>query len=105
MPARAWNGWLPVACQGLSVSQERRIPDEWEADWAASTGRDPQAHLQATHQQTDLVLRMQKAGRRGLLRSNRRGQPFPVRFSQKSHPAGASRRLDRQADGIDDRAG
>jgi glycosyltransferase involved in cell wall biosynthesis len=45
---------------GLSISQERRIPDEWEADWAASTGRDPQAHMQATHDLTDLVLCMQK---------------------------------------------
>jgi len=49
-------GGLP----GLSILHERRIPDEWEADWAASTGRDPQAHLQATHDLTDLVLRMQK---------------------------------------------
>jgi glycosyltransferase involved in cell wall biosynthesis len=45
---------------GLSISQERRIPDEMEADWAASTGRDPQAHMQATHDLTDMVLRMQK---------------------------------------------
>ncbi len=50
---------------GLSVLQERRIPDEWEADWAASTGRDPQAHLQATREQTDLVLRMQKPDGQG----------------------------------------
>jgi glycosyltransferase involved in cell wall biosynthesis len=50
---------------GLSISRERRIPDEWEADWAASTGRDPQAHLQATHGQTDLVLRMQKPDGQG----------------------------------------
>jgi hypothetical protein len=50
---------------GLSVSQERCIPDEWEADWAASTGRDPQAHLQATREQTDLVLRMQKPDGQG----------------------------------------
>jgi glycosyltransferase involved in cell wall biosynthesis len=51
---------------GLSVSHERRIPDDWETDWAASTGRDPQAHLQATREQTDLVLRMQKADGRGV---------------------------------------
>lgn len=43
---------------GLSISHERRIPDEWEADWAASTGRDPQAHLQATRDQQDMVLNL-----------------------------------------------
>jgi glycosyltransferase involved in cell wall biosynthesis len=47
---------------GLSVARQRRIPDEWEADWAVSTGRDPQAHLQATREQLDLVLRIEKAG-------------------------------------------
>jgi glycosyltransferase involved in cell wall biosynthesis len=50
---------------GLSVSQERRIPDDWEADWAASTGRNPQAHLQTTRAQTDLVLRLQKPDGQG----------------------------------------
>lgn len=43
---------------GLSISYERRIPDEWEADWATSTGRDPQAHLQDTRSQQDMVLRL-----------------------------------------------
>ena len=51
---------VEAGAPGLSISQERCIPDEWEADWAASTGRDPQAHLQATHDLTDLVLRIQK---------------------------------------------
>ncbi len=43
---------------GLTVSYERRIPDEWEADWALSTGRDPQAHLQATQEHKDMLLRI-----------------------------------------------
>lgn len=43
---------------GLSITHERRIPDEWEADWAASTGRNPQAHLQGTHDQQDMILRL-----------------------------------------------
>lgn len=47
---------------GLSVEQVRRIPDEWEADWAVSTGRDPQAHLAATRHHLDLVFRQQKDG-------------------------------------------
>jgi hypothetical protein len=50
------------AYPGLTTSLERRIPDAWEADWALSTGRDPQAHLLATRDQLDLVLRMQKPG-------------------------------------------
>jgi glycosyltransferase involved in cell wall biosynthesis len=46
---------------GISVCHERRILDAWEADWALSTGRDPQAHLQATQDQLDLVLKAKKA--------------------------------------------
>ena len=42
---------------GIHISWERRIPQEWEEDWAASTGRDPQAHLAATIHEQDLVLR------------------------------------------------
>jgi hypothetical protein len=45
---------------GLGVSLERRIPDAWELDWAASTGRDPQAHLEATQHHQDLVMKVQK---------------------------------------------
>jgi hypothetical protein len=45
---------------GLVVSRQRCIPDAWEIDWALSTGRDPQAHLQSTADQLDLVLRMEK---------------------------------------------
>lgn len=41
---------------GLSVSQERRIPDTWEIDWAVSVGRDPQAYLESTLDQPDLIL-------------------------------------------------
>jgi glycosyltransferase involved in cell wall biosynthesis len=44
---------------GLVLRRERRVPDEWEADWAQSTGRDPQAHLQATRDAQDLVISMQ----------------------------------------------
>jgi glycosyltransferase involved in cell wall biosynthesis len=47
---------------GLSVVRQRRIPDAWEADWALSTGRDPQAHLQATREQLDLVFRIDQPG-------------------------------------------
>jgi hypothetical protein len=41
----------------ISTSNEKRIPDDWEIDWAVSTGRDPEAHLQATQDHQDLVLR------------------------------------------------
>jgi glycosyltransferase involved in cell wall biosynthesis len=43
---------------GISVSKERRIPDSWEIDWALSTGRDPQKHLQDTTWD-DLVFRLE----------------------------------------------
>jgi hypothetical protein len=42
---------------GLEITPERRIPDEWEADWALSTGRDPEASREALKDQVELVLR------------------------------------------------
>jgi hypothetical protein len=59
----ARQGSLP----GLSVSRERRIPDEWEVDWALSTGRDAQAHLAATKEHQDLVFRLQVTGEQGFI--------------------------------------
>lgn len=47
---------------GFQVIKERRIPDDWEIDWALSTGRDPSAHLEATRDQMDLVFRVEKSG-------------------------------------------
>jgi glycosyltransferase involved in cell wall biosynthesis len=47
---------------GLSVVRRRSIPDAWEADWALSTGRDPQAHLQATQEHLDLVFHLEGPG-------------------------------------------
>jgi glycosyltransferase involved in cell wall biosynthesis len=40
----------------VQITRQRRIPDEWEIDWALSTGRDPQEHLIAMQAQTELVL-------------------------------------------------
>jgi glycosyltransferase involved in cell wall biosynthesis len=46
---------------GISTSFERHIPDDWEFDWAVSTGRDPKAHLQATQDHQDLILQATNA--------------------------------------------
>lgn len=40
----------------VRVTWEHRIPDEWEADWAKSVGRDPDVHLQDTKDQLDVIL-------------------------------------------------
>lgn len=50
---------------GLSVEKQRRIPDAWEIDWATSTGRDPEKHLQATQDHLDLVLGFAKPDNQG----------------------------------------
>ena len=42
---------------GMVVSRERFIPDEWEIDWAQSTGRDPEEHLRAMKDWREIVLR------------------------------------------------
>ena len=39
--------------EGVQVEHEHWIPDEWERDWAVSTSRDPDAHLEATKDQQD----------------------------------------------------
>jgi glycosyltransferase involved in cell wall biosynthesis len=52
---------------GIEVVRERRIPDEWEEDWAFSTGRDPQAHLQATQDQLDLVFKAENPSGLGIV--------------------------------------
>lgn len=41
---------------GLTITQERVIPVEWEADWASSTGRDPAEYLPATQDQQDILV-------------------------------------------------
>ncbi len=58
-PHRALDALLAAPPPGLEAYRERRIPDAWEADWALSTGRDPQAHLEATRDHRDWVLRYQ----------------------------------------------
>ena len=40
----------------IKVSYERRIPEEWESDWALSVGRDPEAHLEKTKRHQDIIL-------------------------------------------------
>lgn len=43
----------------VSVIRERRIPDEWERDWAVSTGRDPGQHLEDTKNELDAVVKVE----------------------------------------------
>ena len=40
---------------GLVVSKNRWIPDDWEIDWAASTGRDPDKILAESSDKIDLL--------------------------------------------------
>ncbi len=48
---------------GIKMSNRRAIPDDWEIDWAISTGRDPQEHLRITQDHQDLVLQVQDTKR------------------------------------------
>lgn len=43
----------------VSVIHERRIPDEWERDWAISTGRDPDQHLADSKNELDIVVKVE----------------------------------------------
>ncbi len=44
----------------IQIERKRFIPDEWEIDWALSTGRDPDLHLSETQTQLDLILRTRR---------------------------------------------
>jgi glycosyltransferase involved in cell wall biosynthesis len=48
---------------GITISNRRVIPDDWEIDWAISTGRDVQEHLRKTQHHQDLVLRTEDTKR------------------------------------------
>jgi len=41
---------------GFNVTNSRTIPDDWEIDWAISTGRDPEKHILETKDHQDIVL-------------------------------------------------
>jgi len=43
----------------VSVRRERAIKDEWERDWALSTGRDPEKHREETRELLDTVFSIQ----------------------------------------------
>ncbi|MCZ7552326.1 MAG: hypothetical protein B6D39_05780 [Anaerolineae bacterium UTCFX2] len=57
---RSLEALASAGVPGLELRRERLIPDDWERDWALSTGRDPQAHLAETRDQLDLALRLKK---------------------------------------------
>jgi len=52
---------------GLTFNQERRIPDDWEIDWALSTGRDPETHMKSTRNDQDMVLKLKTYGGNGYI--------------------------------------
>ncbi len=64
MPVRNASTYAITAVQelmhrgenGVTYRLERRIPDDWEDDWALSTGRDPQEHRRAMQAAQDIVL-------------------------------------------------
>ncbi len=43
---------------GLTVTEQRWIPEEWERDWARSTGREPDELIQSQLEQSDLKLEL-----------------------------------------------
>jgi glycosyltransferase involved in cell wall biosynthesis len=55
---KSLQAWIETQVEGLTILQDRDIPDNWESDWAVSTGRDPQEHLQKLKDQPDLFLNL-----------------------------------------------
>lgn len=56
LPHQALDTFLSNLPPDVTVHRGRFVPDEWERDWAQSTGRDPEAHLAATRDWQDIVL-------------------------------------------------
>jgi Glycosyl transferase family 2 len=52
---------------GITIRHDRSIPDEWEADWALSTGRNPRTHLAETQNWQDMVLKTNSAWEAGCI--------------------------------------
>lgn len=53
---KAVNELIGKQDASIKFSYERRVPDEWEIDWAISVGRDPETHLQSTIDYQDVIL-------------------------------------------------
>jgi len=51
----------------ITILREHRIPDAWEVDWAISTGRNPEEHLESTQDHKDLIFRLVQPGKDGYL--------------------------------------
>jgi hypothetical protein len=50
---RSNQAFIANSPEGVKVSQSHWIPDEWERDWALSTGRDAEKHLADTASHLD----------------------------------------------------
>jgi len=53
------RAYIDGSLEGLQVEWAHWIPEEWERDWALSTGRDPDTHLDETRDQEDVRLVLQ----------------------------------------------
>ncbi|MGE5223095.1 MAG: glycosyltransferase family A protein [Omnitrophica WOR_2 bacterium] len=53
---RAVQEAIDLNDSGVTYRKERCIPDEWEEDWALSTGRDPEQHRLKMRERQDTVL-------------------------------------------------
>jgi len=53
---RSLDAWMAQSPPGLTITREHRFPDAWDRDWAASTGRDPDAYLEQIRNAQDLIL-------------------------------------------------
>jgi glycosyltransferase involved in cell wall biosynthesis len=53
---KSLKAWIETQVEGLTITQDIDIPDDWESDWAVSTGRDPQEHLRKINDLPDLFL-------------------------------------------------
>ena len=53
----ALDRYLAQPPSGVEIRRGRVIPDEWENDWARSTGRDPAAHLESQAEREDVLIR------------------------------------------------
>ena len=52
------QAWMASPPPDLNVTEERWIPDQWERDWALSTGRDPKELLESQRERVDLKLEL-----------------------------------------------
>lgn len=55
---KSLDKFLEANSSGLRIIEDHQFPDDWEVEWAKSTGRDPEVHLQQIKDRQETILEL-----------------------------------------------